>query len=98
MKVEVMTILLFYEIQVTRSFDQLHTALCVHCPTLSYTVLLYTVTNTEPVSDGVDLTVHVMHTKNRHLHLFQHQPGNAQFIAESHINFGTVYYQNIKVD
>ena len=95
MKVEVMTILLFYEIQVTRSFDQLHIALCV---LILYTVLLYTVTNTEPVSDGVDLTVHVMHTKNRHLHLFQHQPGNAQFIAESHINFGTVYYQNIKVD
>ena len=95
MKVEVMTILLFYEIKVTRSFDKLHIALCV---LILYTVLLYTVTNTEPVSDGVDLTVHVMHTKNRHLHLFQHQPGNAQFIAESHINFGTVYYQNIKID
>ena len=64
MKVEVMTILLFYEIKVTRSFDKLHIALCV---LILYTVLLYTVTNTEPVSDGVDLTVHVMHTKNRHL-------------------------------
>ena len=99
MNVEVMTILAFFEIQVSCSFEYLHIALaCLYCTLSQNTPFETPHKHRAHISDGVDLTVHVMHTKNRHLHLFQHQPGNAQFIAESHVNFGTVYYQNIKID
>ena len=68
MNVEVMTILAFFEIQVSCSFEYLHIALaCLYCTLSQNTPFETPHKHRAHISDGVDLTVHVMHTKNRHL-------------------------------